>query len=1625
VAEDDMPAGWEEIDNFQINSAGHMVCQKRRGQGFSRVDSVVVDSKNIINLNNDKDSDKAADTVVMGAAGMEQYEDDALPDRQGIGGGLPCRAQEEDSFTTAPRAGELTDTTRADPAEYSRGTNRDLIQVTVGVRAGEGTTPVAIRALVDTGCVPTGVSASFVERMGLQSSVQGPPLWLRTITGQIVQISETVELPMVYSGQWNAPTAPAYNFNEEDRVWIQVTTRAYVMPNLPADIVLGIHYMRQRGWKHNLEGDACSFRVQTPRARRFHVPMLRPTGKIPNMAMMALTEVQTGAVKRVIEEKVQLELDSLLEEGKACEGPRPAFFPAELWPYVLAEHRPAARERWAKYTEPMVDAFTSAFEKIYIEVGDEEREAEEPFFRAQVWANADIFHARTPRDGSEFFIPGEQFEINMKPGSTVVGYQKRWSQVEKCYLRHRIPSLVAAGKVRASTSSFNNPVLLVVKDGPRMKRFFAEHGAMGLTMMELPEWAAEVMTWYRLVGDFRELNEATVPEPYPLPIIEEILDQVPYGTDRFSCTDLPDAFFQIRIRPGDEYKTAFRTPQGVFEYVGTPQGTRNAAMKLAAVVARLFENPHRHKRDTFQDDLFCYEQRLRQHLEVLEEMYDIARTNNLELKPTKTMLNCRRMRVLGHILSGDGRQPDPKSLESILLIQPPKNLTDVRSICGLANVTKNYVHLLTRILEPIQDLQKLKTAKLIQEAWSPTHQEALTALKVALTSAPILLPPDMSQPFTVKTDACKLGRGLGAILCQKHPETGEDHPVQYWSKALAKSERRYSATDLECKCIHDAVRHWGHYLRNNMEFTVVTDHYALVYMLVKATKSRNGRLEGYIRYLQDYYFGVTHRAGLKHLDADAISRLFQYGDERVQADVDEQWLDGHLVTDTELQGLGQCLGLDATLCPEKFQSAFDYLAALVKDRQPEPVVGGAMYHPNLSDSSDEESDFSDEESDPRAEDSDTMEAERETTGADPTLPIPAAAVARLQEGDFSDFLDTRAGDDCQSTSAIMLAMRKADHREEGGEIYSAAGFCHQNGDRSPQTEPREYGGIQGGDEEPLLSMAGPLATIADIEEDNLDDLDMNGDKRVRPYEAYLNRVYEDDVSKFLYEVIYMYYDVLVKKVVAVVRPLDSAPEAEEQLPILMDGVNGVIELVQAYEARREGEIAVLRPLEDRATMRRLQESDPMVGPVYRLVEAAGGKPIRHKLWRTEETFLFQGEGEEQLLKMVSTTEKNYQLERLSGTQKIQVNTDTTALVVPGEFQAGLIAEYHAKDHMGIRRLYGTMRRTYYWPKMKTDITRYVKRCVRCGLNKAYKGRPKVPIQSYGLPNRPWQRVHWDLTGKLPKTERGMSYILIAKCALTGWVEVFALSDKEALTVAEILVDEIFCRHGAPEELISDRGTEFRNHVMAEISRVLRIRKIHTTAYNPRSDGLVENHMGILKDQIKLFVNKEQDNWDDKLAYFAHVHRTTVNPRTGMTPYFMLYGREARSPDDEYLQKAMKQPAWGVYVRHLVEGLQVCRDIMNIQREVSDVSRNVRSVKPRQFKEYEAGDRFYLSKVPKRLYQRKGTTNRADQLKINAKLQPRFIGPFLILERITPVLYLAQINGKPVRVHAIRMKPYDV
>jgi hypothetical protein len=134
-------------------------------------------------------------------------------------------------------------------------------------------------------------------------------------------------------------------------------------------------------------------------------------------------------------------------------------------------------------------------------------------------------------------------------------------------------------------------------------------------------------------------------------------------------------------------------------------------------------------------------------------------------------------------------------------------------------------------VEPIQALSKKGVD--IEKSWGEAQDIAFKMLKEILTSEPVLLIPNLLKPFKVHVDACRVGKGIGALLLQKN-DNGDYQPVAYWSRGLTAAERNYSATELECTALHDTIIHWQVYLLNGLEFEVIVDHYALVYMVTKA-----------------------------------------------------------------------------------------------------------------------------------------------------------------------------------------------------------------------------------------------------------------------------------------------------------------------------------------------------------------------------------------------------------------------------------------------------------------------------------------------------------------------------------------------------------------------------------------------------------------------------------------------------------------------------------------------------------------------------------------------------------------------------------------------------------------------
>ena len=268
--------------------------------------------------------------------------------------------------------------------------------------------------------------------------------------------------------------------------------------------------------------------------------------------------------------------------------------------------------------------------------------------------------------------------------------------------------------------------------------------------------------------------------------------------------------------------------------------------------------------------------RLIEHLRLWQDICDIAIEKHMVFKPSKTHFNHDKMKILGHVMSAKGREADPSLVRAIIDLAPPTDIHGVRSVLGLFQVVREYIHGLSVHIAPIQALTKKGVN--IKAAWDTECQACFDNVKRVLTSLPVLMIPDPSKPFYIHVDACRVGRGLGAVLLQRGP-LGSLQPVAYWSRSLSDTERKFSATELECTAVHDVILHFRTFLQNGLTFTVIVDHYALVYMILKPNGDPHQRLDRLCMDLQEFSFCIEHRSGKAHLDADIISRMLRTTDQ--------------------------------------------------------------------------------------------------------------------------------------------------------------------------------------------------------------------------------------------------------------------------------------------------------------------------------------------------------------------------------------------------------------------------------------------------------------------------------------------------------------------------------------------------------------------------------------------------------------------------------------------------------------------------------------------------------------------------------------------------------------------------
>jgi len=427
-------------------------------------------------------------------------------------------------------------------------------------------------------------------------------------------------------------------------------------------------------------------------------------------------------------------------------------------------------------------------------------------------------------------------KINLDENSIPpLGHMYSLSQTELVALREFIDEHLATGFIRPSRSPYGAPVLFVKKkDG-------------GL----------------RLCVDFRGLNKITKKDRYPLPLITDLLDSS--GKARiYTKIDLQHAYHLVRIAEGDEWKTAFRTRYGSFEWQVMPFGLTNSPAAFQRFMNDIFADMLDVCVIVYLDDILIYSDNMELHQKHVREVLRRLRQNGLFAGVNKCTFHADTVEYLGYILSPTGLSMDPTKVQTIQDWPEPRKVKDIQSFLGFANFYRRFIHEYSDIVIPLTRL----TRKDLKWNFSAACRDAFEKLKTAFLSAPVLTHWIPDTQLTVETDASDYA--IAAILSITLSD-GEIHPVAFHSRTLTAPELNYDTHDKELLAIFEAFQKWRHYLEGSgTPVDVVTDHKNLEYFAT--TKLLTRRQARWSEFLSQFNMIIRFRPGRLGTKPDALTR---------------------------------------------------------------------------------------------------------------------------------------------------------------------------------------------------------------------------------------------------------------------------------------------------------------------------------------------------------------------------------------------------------------------------------------------------------------------------------------------------------------------------------------------------------------------------------------------------------------------------------------------------------------------------------------------------------------------------------------------------------------------------------
>jgi RNase H-like domain found in reverse transcriptase/Reverse transcriptase (RNA-dependent DNA polymerase)/Retroviral aspartyl protease len=363
-----------------------------------------------------------------------------------------------------------------------------------------------------------------------------------------------------------------------------------------------------------------------------------------------------------------------------------------------------------------------------------------------------------------------------------------------------------------------------------MKEFLDENLASGRIRESNSPWASGFFFVKKKDGklrptqDYRALNTVTKKNAYPLPLISELITKLKEA-QYFSKMDIRWGFNNIRIKEGDEQKAAFLTSYGLFEPTVMFFGLCNSPATFQSMMNSLLRSLiQRGVVMVYLDDILVYTKTKQEHQQVVREVLEILRKNNLYLKHTKCEFEKEEIEYLGMIVGRGTVRMDPKKVDAIGRWPTPQTVKQIQQFLGFCNFYRNFIDSFANIARPLWNL----TQKTHAWNWGTIENDAFNKIKEQLTTQPVLTLPNDIDPFRVEADASDYA--TGAVLSQH--QKGQWKPIAFLSKALSATERNYEIHDRELLAIMRALEEWRHFLQGSkMPIEIYTDHKNLEYFL--------------------------------------------------------------------------------------------------------------------------------------------------------------------------------------------------------------------------------------------------------------------------------------------------------------------------------------------------------------------------------------------------------------------------------------------------------------------------------------------------------------------------------------------------------------------------------------------------------------------------------------------------------------------------------------------------------------------------------------------------------------------------------------------------------------------------